>query len=89
MEGKHGREEEETIILYLRALQGHSGRSLIDPSLQDRVVIPDGFFKDISHVGCAINQNSIVNSGLILGGQKVEQQTNSIPSACGSHGQKP
>ena len=24
-------------ILYLRALQGHSGRNLIDPSLQDNV----------------------------------------------------
>ena len=34
-------------ILYLRALQGHSGRNLIDPSLQDNVVIPDGFFKYI------------------------------------------
>ena len=41
-------------ILYLRALQGHSGRNLIDPSLQDNVVIPDGFFKYIYHVGCAI-----------------------------------
>ena len=27
-------------ILYLRALQGHSGRSLIDPTLQDNVIIP-------------------------------------------------
>ena len=27
------------IIVYLRALQGHSGRNLIDPSLQDNVVI--------------------------------------------------
>ena len=34
-------------ILYLRAFQGHSGRNLIDPSLQDNVVIPDGFFKYI------------------------------------------
>ena len=32
-------------ILYLRALQGHSGRNLIDPSSQDNVVIPDGFFQ--------------------------------------------
>ena len=31
------------IIVYLRALQGHSGRNLIDPSLQDNVVIPSGF----------------------------------------------
>ena len=32
-------------ILYLRALQGHSGRNLVDPSLQDNVLFPDGFFK--------------------------------------------
>ena len=54
-------------ILYLRAFQGHSGRNLIDPSLQDNVIIPDGFFKYIYHVGCAINLHSIINSGLILG----------------------
>ena len=74
--------------LYLRALQGHSGRNLIDPSLQDNVVIPDGFFKYIYHVGCAINLHSIINSGSILGGQFFEQQTESILSACGSHGQR-
>ena len=55
--------------LYLRALQGHSGRSLIDPSLQDNVVIPDVFFKCIYHVGCATNLHSIINSELIPGGQ--------------------
>ena len=32
-------------ILYLRALQGHSGRNLVDPSLQDNVLIPNDFFK--------------------------------------------
>ena len=48
--------------MYLRALQGHSGRNLIDPSLQDNVVIPDGFFQYIYHVGCAINYFSIINS---------------------------
>ena len=31
-------------ILSLRVLQGHSGRNLIDPSLQDDVLIPDDFF---------------------------------------------
>ena len=39
-------------IVYFRALQGHSGRSLIDPSLQDNVVI-HGFFQHIYHIGCA------------------------------------
>ena len=75
-------------ILYLRILRGHSGRNLIDPSSQDNVVIPDGFFQSIYHVGCAINLHSIINSRLILGGQKFEQQTDSVLSACGSHGQE-
>ena len=56
-------------IVYFRALQGHSGRNLIDPSLQDNVVIPSGFFQYIYHIGCGFNLHSIINSGLILGGQ--------------------
>ena len=31
-------------IVYLRALQGHSGRNLIDPLLQDNVMIQSGLF---------------------------------------------
>ena len=56
-------------IVYLRALQGHSGRNLIDPSLQDNVIIQRGFFQHIYHIGCAFNLHSIFNNGLILGGQ--------------------
>ena len=56
-------------IVYFRALQGHSGRNLIDPSLQDNVIIQRGFFQHIYHIGCAFNLHSINNSGLILGGQ--------------------
>ena len=56
-------------ILHLRALQGHSGRNLIDPSLQDNVIIQCGLFHHIYHIGCAFNLHSIINNGLILGGQ--------------------
>ena len=56
-------------ILYIRALQGHSGRNTIDPSLQDNVPIPDNFFEYFYHIGCAMNLHSIMNSGLIPGGQ--------------------
>ena len=56
-------------ILYLRALQGHSGRNPIDLSLQDNVLIPNNFFEYIYHIGCAINLHSITYSGLIPGGQ--------------------
>ena len=37
-------------ILYLRALQGHSGRNLNDPSLQDNVFIPNDLFEYIYHI---------------------------------------
>ena len=56
-------------IVYFRVLQGHSGRNLVDPSLQDNVVIQSNFFQHIYHVGCAFNLHSIINSGLIPGGQ--------------------
>ena len=72
-------------IFYLRALQGHSGRNLIDFSLQDNVVIPSVFFQYIYHIGCAISLHFIINAGLITGGPKFEQSTDGILSACGSH----
>ena len=71
-------------ILYLRALQGHSGRNLIDPSLQENVIIPDGFFKYIYHVGCAINSHSFYEFRIDTGRANFEQKTDSILSACGS-----
>ena len=57
-------------IVYFRALQGHSGRNLIDPSLQDNVVIPSNFFQHMYHIGCAFNLHSIINSGLIPGSKR-------------------
>ena len=56
-------------IIYFRALQGHSGRNLIDPSLQDNVIIQSGLFQQIYHIGCAFNLHSIINNGLRPGGQ--------------------
>ena len=61
-------------ILHLRALQGHSGHNLIDPTLQDNVLIQRGLFHHIYHIGCAFNLHSIVNNGLILGGQDLSRR---------------
>ena len=69
-------------ILYLRALQGHSGRNPIDPSSQDNVLIPNDFFDYIRHIGCATNSHSITNSGLIAGRTKFEQKTDGILHVC-------
>ena len=44
----------------------HSGRNLIDPSLQDNVLIPNDFFEYIYHIGCAINLHSIVRHAQYL-----------------------
>ena len=57
-------------IVYFRALQGHSGLNLIDPSLQDNVVIPSNFFQFITILDVRSIFHSIINSGLIPGGQK-------------------
>ena len=56
-------------ILYFRALQGHSESNLIHPRLQDNVVIGTGIFPYIYHVGCTFDLHSIINNGLVPGGQ--------------------
>ena len=61
-------------ILYLRALQGHSGSNLIDPTLQDNVVIGTGTFPNVYLIGCAFNLHSIINHGLIPGGQDLSRR---------------
>ena len=38
------------------------------------MLIPDKFFEYIYHIGCAINVHSILNSGLIPGGQILSQR---------------
>ena len=61
-------------IVYLRALQGHSGCNPIDLSLQDTVIIKSNFFQNIYHVGCAISLHSIISTGLIPGGQRLRNR---------------
>ena len=61
-------------IIYLRALQGHSGSNLIDPALQDNVLIGPGIFPYIYHVGSKFNLHSIISNGLIPGGQNLSRR---------------
>ena len=60
--------------IYLRALQGHSGDSLVDLSLQDNVLIGPGIFPYIYHVGSNFNLSSIISNGLIPGGQNLSRR---------------
>ena len=61
-------------IIYLRALQGHSGDSLVDLELQDNVLIGPVIFPYIYHVGSNFNLKSIVSNGLIPGGQELSKR---------------
>ena len=61
-------------ILYLRSLQGHSGDSIIDPTLQENVLIGPGIFLYIYHVGSNFNLYSIISNGLIPGGQELSKR---------------
>ena len=65
-------------ILSLRALQGHSGRNPMDPSLQDNVPIPNDIFEYIYHIGCAVSVHSITKSGLIPGGQSLSKERHTV-----------
>ena len=65
-------------ILYLRALQGHSGRNPIDPTLQDNVLSPNNFFEYIYHIGCAISLHPITKSELLAGGQNSSKERQTV-----------
>ena len=75
------RQKDISIVLIIREesftselIQGHSGNNLIDPTLQDNVVIGSGIFLYIYHIGCAFNLHSIINNGLIPGGQDLSRR---------------
>ena len=61
-------------IIYLRALQGHSGSNLIGLALRDNVLIGPGIFSYIYHVGSTFNLYSIISNGLVPGGQNLSRR---------------
>ena len=74
-------------ILYLRALQGHSGRNPIDPSLQDNLLIPDNFFEYMYQKRMCDQFTLHHKFRIDTGRTKFEQgKTDSILYGCESHG---
>ena len=60
-------------LLYLRAIQGHSrkaysGNARINLVLQDNVLLPKDFTKNVYHVGHGNELRSIARNGLVPGG---------------------
>ena len=60
------------LFLFFKALWGHSGNNLVDPALQDDVLLPDDFTEYNCHAGNVSEQNSIIRSGLIPGGKSLK-----------------
>ena len=71
-------------IVYLRALQGHSGRNLIDLSLQDNVVIQSGFFLTYLSYWMCVQSSFYHQRWINTWKSEFKQETNNILSACGS-----
>ena len=65
-------------FLYFRAIQGHSGGTLVDPTLQDTVLLTDDFAEYIHHVGNAHDMHSISQCGLIPGGRSPKRDWQSV-----------
>ena len=64
--------------MYFRAIQGHSGGTLVDPALQDNVQLPEGFTEYIYNVGNVSGIESIIKSGLIPGGRSLKRDRQSV-----------
>ena len=65
-------------ILYFRAIQGQSGEIFVDPLLQDTMLLLDDVAEYICHVGNAYEMHSIIQRGLIPGGQSDRRDRQSV-----------
>ena len=65
-------------FLYFTAIQGHSGGNLVDPELQDNVLLLQNFTEYIYHIGNCSEIHSIIRSGLIPGGRSLKRDRQSV-----------
>ena len=78
--GKRRRTEAKDLklFLYFRAIQGHSGENLVDPALQDNVLLPEDFTQYIYHIGNVSKIHSTIRSGLIPGRRSLKKDRQSV-----------
>ena len=60
-------------LLYLRAMQGHSGDNAIDPALQDKKLLPKGLTEYLYYVGNENELNSTIRNGSIPEGKEASR----------------
>ena len=78
-------------LLYLRAIQGHSGKAYsgnarINPVLQDNVLLPMNFTKYVYHVGNRKELRLIVRNCLVPGGFNTKTGRCAVFFSCGPDG---
>ena len=56
----------------------YSGSTLIDPTLQDNALLPNGFAEYIYHVRNAHDMHSTIQGGLIPGGRSLKRDRQSV-----------
>ena len=61
------------LILYMRAIQGHSGATKVDLSLLDDVLIGYRLSEHLYHLGCSWFLHSFFYSGLLAGGKDTKE----------------
>ena len=90
VDGRHAWQQEEKqkgnqyctddsgTVVDFRALEGHSGRNLIDPFFTGQCVIQRGFFQHFYYIGCAFNLHSIINNWIDTWRSEFKKETDGI-----------
>ena len=65
-------------FVHFGAIQEHSGGTLVDPTFQNNVLLPDDFAEYIYHVGNAHDMHFIIQCGLIPGGKNLKRDRHSV-----------
>ena len=66
-------EHSKSSLIYIRAIQGHTGGNKIAPELMGHVAIPYNRKELVFHRGCSFNIKSILETGLIAGGKESKE----------------
>ena len=61
------------LIIYLRAIQGHSAGTIVDPVILDNAELAYGWSEHLYHVGCSRLMHSILQSGLPARGRDAKE----------------
>ena len=70
--------DENEELIYIRAIEGHSGGMIITPRLMNDVLIPYLWKQLIYHVGRARDQCSVAEAGLVAGGEERKEGRQTI-----------